>query len=178
MNINFQSKRNSLKLRSFFFRADYVRPLSLVNAKNQLKLQNGKQSDDEIPEMRVGSKMTIYPPQDGCFLDYTMNGERSGEQKSWPLSKKERNEKRITGLLNGEILPKCVAVWPWCRTPDVSQIVSQYGGMMFILKSWLFGVFTLLLYFMLMHIFTENWMWYCVTVKIERKTCITIHFLS
>ena len=53
-----------------------------MKAKNQLKLENGKQSDDEHPEMRVGRKMTIYPPQDGCFLDYTMNGERSGEQKS------------------------------------------------------------------------------------------------
>lgn len=75
--------RNSLKLRSvFFFRADYVRPSSLEKAKNQLKLENGKQSDDELPEMRVGRKMTIYSPQDGCFLDYTMNGERSGEQKS------------------------------------------------------------------------------------------------
>jgi len=83
MNINFQFMRNSLKLGSvFFFRADYVRPSSLVNEKNQLKLENGKQSDDELPEMRVGRKMTIYPPQDGCFLDYTMNGERSGEQKS------------------------------------------------------------------------------------------------
>jgi hypothetical protein len=75
--------RNSLKTeKCFFFRADYVRPSSLVNAKNQLKLDNGKQSDDEHPEMRVGRKMTIYPPQDGCFLDYRMNGERSGEQKS------------------------------------------------------------------------------------------------
>jgi len=82
MNMNFQFMGNSLKLRSFFFRADYVRPSSPVNAKNQLKLENGKQSDDELPEMRVGRKMTIYPPQDGCFLDYTMNGGRSGEQKS------------------------------------------------------------------------------------------------
>jgi len=148
MNTNFQFMRNSLKT-EFFSLTDYVRPSSLVNAKNQLKLENGKHSDDEHPEMRVGRKMTIYPPQDGCFLDYTMNGERSGEQKSWPQSKKERNERRITGLLNGEILPKCVAVWPWCRAPDVSQVVSQYGGMMFILKSWLVNTFTSLRYFIL-----------------------------
>jgi hypothetical protein len=77
-----------------------------VKAKNQVKLENGKESDDEYPETRVGRKMTIYPPQDGCFLDYTVNGERSGEQKSWPQSEKERKERGITGLLNGEILPK------------------------------------------------------------------------
>ena len=83
MNINFKFMRNSLKTEKFFlFRADDVRLSSLVKAKNQLKLKNGKQSDEEHPEMRVGRKMTIYPPQDGCFLDYTMNGERSGEQKS------------------------------------------------------------------------------------------------
>lgn len=142
--------RNSLKLRKIFFSCtDDVRPSFLVNAKNQLKLENGKQSDDEHSEMRVGRKMTIYSPQDWCFLDYTMNGERSGEQKSWPQSKKERNERRIAGLLNGEILPKCITVWPWCRAPDVSQVVSQYGGMMLILKSWLVNTFTSLRYFIL-----------------------------
>jgi hypothetical protein len=65
-----------------------------VKAKNQVKLENGKESDDEHPETRVGRKMTIYPAQDGCFLDYTVNGERSGEQKSWLQSEKERKKER------------------------------------------------------------------------------------
>jgi hypothetical protein len=42
---------------------DYLKSSFLVNAENQVKMDNGKLSDDEHPEMMVDRKMTICPAQ-------------------------------------------------------------------------------------------------------------------